>query len=113
MLVEHHEIFEEPRCRTQRRKGYFFMEREAGRAVEMIHSQNPTRLLRECRISDQRRNQQSARRCERSYATPSLRAIWRPTRLPYATVVDAVDHDRRPFHRAIPAVVARLWAIMG
>jgi hypothetical protein len=80
----------------------------------MIHSQNPTRLLRECRISDQRRNQQSARRCERSYATPSLRrAIWQATRLPYAIAVDAVEHDRRPFHRAIPAVVARLWQIMG
>jgi hypothetical protein len=50
MLVEHDEIIEEPHRRTQRREGRLFVGRHAGRAVEMIHSQDAALLLRKGRL---------------------------------------------------------------
>ena len=46
VLIEHDEIVEETHRRPESRVGYFFMERQAGRAVEMVHSKHATRLLR-------------------------------------------------------------------
>ena len=48
VLVEHDEVVEQPHRRAQRRKSDLFMQRQAGRTVEMIHLQNAALCLREC-----------------------------------------------------------------
>jgi len=66
VLIEHDEIVEEAHRRAKRRNRHFLVQRQARRAVEMIHPQRPARLLRQRGIGDEQCHQQSARRRERS-----------------------------------------------
>jgi len=59
MLIKHDEIVEETHRRTERCKGHLFVQRQAGRAVEMIQSQDAARLLRERGATDRDYGQQS------------------------------------------------------
>jgi hypothetical protein len=64
MLVEHDEIVEEPHRGAQGRESHFFMQRQTGRAVEMIHFQDAAAFFAQCGRSDDQSNQQRSSRCK-------------------------------------------------
>jgi len=96
MLIEHDEVVEHPHHRPEGGNRRFLVDRHAGGAVEMRHSENAARLLRLGRLrSSGRGNQQHRGRCKAAKLPPHL--------IPSLVAIEPFDqnqlrHDPRQHH---------------